>query len=483
MLQTTFTQQVLNDIHEFLNQNTKVFTNKRDFQMNLAVYLKCVRHYDVEVEYHVPSYILSTLIPQTLPERCTYYPWLQGNSDKPQEMYVDIVVSNGEEYVPIELKYKKKELKGDVVLFGKNMGKSVILKDDGAHDFRRYSFWKDVRRTELLVKSFERVKNGIVLFLTNDDAYKTASVTGTNSEHLAMGNGTDTYHKDTNCCWPFNPLMTDTYKSCPSFKLEDEHDVNWNGYTFSGVGFHCAEVIVHGAMTSQESLDKYGEATMHTFRVNIDTYATYVSFTDTVEDYYQKGNEHYSSKKEYIQYVKDSLDNDDALEEIFGLDDDDDPWYDVDVYGDFILPKDIPNTPFSLEVLDENEQVVFSSKNILDFSKDLHFEEELRHFDGLQLVTQGLTRCWYEFTIQDTEFRPEKFQFKAAKAYWKKNANEFPIALYEATYDNKPVDCSDMTGDDKGYFCRELVEADQNGWNILASVQFDQWVREMLLTK
>ena len=244
MQKTAFTNQVLNDIHEFLNQNTKVFANERDLQMNLAVYLKCVKHYDIEVEYHVPSDILSSLVPQTLPERCTYYPWLQTNSDKPQEMYVDIVVSNGEEYVPVELKYKKKELKGDVELFGQKMGKGVILKGDAAHDFGRYGFWKDVRRIELLVKSFVNVKNGIVLFVTNDESYKTASVANTNSVNLAMGDGTETYHKGTNCCWPFNPLMTESYKYCPCFKLEDEHDVNWKGYTFSGVDFHSAEVVV-----------------------------------------------------------------------------------------------------------------------------------------------------------------------------------------------------------------------------------------------
>lgn len=244
MQKTAFTKQVLKDIHEFLNQNTKVFANERDLQMNLAAYLKCTRQYDVEVECHVPSNILSSLIPQTLSERCIYYPWFQINSDKPQEMYVDIVVSNGEEYVPIELKYKKKELKGDVVLFGQNMGTGVILKGDAAHDFGRYGFWKDVRRVELLVKSFENVKNGIVLFVTNDEAYKTASVAGTNSAHFAMGDGSDTYHKDTNCCWPFNPIDTKSYKSCPCFYLEDKHDVNWSKHTFSGVDFHFAEVIV-----------------------------------------------------------------------------------------------------------------------------------------------------------------------------------------------------------------------------------------------
>lgn len=244
MSQTTFTQQVLNDIHDFLKHNGKLFANERDLQMNLAAYLKCTRQYDVEVECHVPSDILSSLIPQSLSERCIYYPWFQINSDKPQEMYVDIVVSNGEEYVPIELKYKKKELKGKLVLFGQDMGAGVILKNNQAQDFGRYEFWKDVRRVELLVKSFENVKNGIVLFVTNDEAYKTASVAGTNSEHFAMGDGTDTYHKDTNCCWPFNPLDTKSYKSCPCFYLEEEHDVNWKKHTFSGVDFHSAEVIV-----------------------------------------------------------------------------------------------------------------------------------------------------------------------------------------------------------------------------------------------
>ena len=244
MLQTKFTQQVLNDIHDFLNQNDKVFANKRDLQMNLAVYLKCMKHYDVEVEYHVPSGIIDTLLPQSLPMRIGYYPWLQSSSSKPQEMHVDLVVGNGEEYVPVELKYKKKELKGNVRLFWQDLGKGVLLKGDAKHDFGRYGFWKEVRRMELLVESFVNVKNGIVLFVTNDESYKTASLAGTNSEYLAMGDGTDTYHKATNCCWPFNPLMTNTYKFCPNFLLEDEHDVNWHDYTFERFSFYGAEVIV-----------------------------------------------------------------------------------------------------------------------------------------------------------------------------------------------------------------------------------------------
>ena len=244
MSRTAFTQQVLNDIHAFLNPNARVFANERDLQMNLAVYLKCVKHYDVEVEYHVPSGVIDTLLSQALPERCTYYPWLQPNSDKPQEIYVDLVVGNGEEYVPIELKYKKKELRGDVELFGQNMGYGVILKGDAAMNFSRYGFWKDVCRVEFLTENFNNVKNGIVLFLTNDVSYKMTPRKGSNCVNLAMGNGSDTYQKGEDCSWPFNPLMKKYYKSCPNFKLTRKHDVKWNDYPLVNIKFYYAEVIV-----------------------------------------------------------------------------------------------------------------------------------------------------------------------------------------------------------------------------------------------
>ncbi len=244
MTKSNFTQEVLNDIHDFLKQTSKIFANERDFQMNLAVYLKSTKHYDVNVEYRVSSEIISSLLDPAIARRCTYYPWLQAKSDNPQEMYVDIVVSNGQEFVPVELKYKKREEMGSVVLFGQKMGKGIILKDDSAQDLGRYSFWKDVRRLEFLAQSFDNVKNGIAILVTNDASYKTDSCTETQSKNFAIGDGSETYHKDTNCCWPFNPLDAKSYKSYPSFKLAFEKEVIWNEYTNSGIIFHCAEVVI-----------------------------------------------------------------------------------------------------------------------------------------------------------------------------------------------------------------------------------------------
>lgn len=244
MSQTQFTKQVLSDIHAFLNQNTKVFANERDLQINMAVYLKS-KQYDVEMEYNVSSdVILPCIEKKSIPWRVIYYPWFQANSVKPQEMYVDMVISNGHEYVPVELKYRKKQLKGDITLFGQNLGKGILLKNDSAQDLGRYGFWKDVCRLEFLKKEFGNISNGIAIFVTNDASYRTAPGAGTNSENFSMGNSSVTFHKNTNCCWPFNPMDTIPYKSCPNFNLENAHDVNWSDYTFGGVAFHCAEVVV-----------------------------------------------------------------------------------------------------------------------------------------------------------------------------------------------------------------------------------------------
>ena len=83
-----------------------------------------------------------------------------------------------------------------------------------------------------------------VLFVTNDALYKTTPGVRTHSKNFTMGNDTVIYHKDTNCCWPFNSLDRVSYESCPCFKLEKEHDVNWSNYTYNGVDFHCAEVVI-----------------------------------------------------------------------------------------------------------------------------------------------------------------------------------------------------------------------------------------------
>lgn len=79
-----------------------------------------------------------------------------------------MVVKDGE-YLPIELKYKLKNVNIDVDRFGQS---SKIVRNQGAQDLGCYGFWKDVKRVECVKKIFNpQVQGGLAIFLTNDKHY------------------------------------------------------------------------------------------------------------------------------------------------------------------------------------------------------------------------------------------------------------------------------------------------------------------------
>ena len=78
------------DVKLFLDNNKELYFNERDFQMHLATYLRQTGHYeDVDVEYYVPQSELENYI------------WNN-------ELRIDVLVSKGGEYLPIEDKVRKK---------------------------------------------------------------------------------------------------------------------------------------------------------------------------------------------------------------------------------------------------------------------------------------------------------------------------------------------------------------------------------------
>lgn len=66
----------------------------------------------------------------------------------------------GNEYCPIELKYKTKLLKHSKKIdrFGENIDCEKLVKNQGARDLGMYGFWKDMSRIE----RFEVEKNAII---------------------------------------------------------------------------------------------------------------------------------------------------------------------------------------------------------------------------------------------------------------------------------------------------------------------------------
>lgn len=164
----TLQQDVIHEIHVFLNQNQHFFFNERDFQVHLAVWFKSrLKNVDVDVEYAVPQSVFSEMeVPSSMDKGV--YPW-------ENELKIDIVVSRYGEYCPIELKYKTKRPSNQKqdIRFGEKLNSSSLIKNQGAQDLGRYGFWKDVYRIELLKNRFDTtIKGGVCVFLTNDQSYK-----------------------------------------------------------------------------------------------------------------------------------------------------------------------------------------------------------------------------------------------------------------------------------------------------------------------
>ena len=156
----------------FLSGGEKLPGNERDLQMNLARFLAENSEWNVELEYFLPSEKLGA-------------EYKKGWGKK---VYLDIVVSRGGEYLPIELKSKTKLIHlGSAKLkrFGDVCELNEVLSNQSAQDEGRYDFWRDVRRLQLVCKQFKKVKKGLSVFVTNDESYR-KNAEGTTSAQFNM---------------------------------------------------------------------------------------------------------------------------------------------------------------------------------------------------------------------------------------------------------------------------------------------------------
>lgn len=195
-------EQVKADVEAFLNQK-QFFCNECHLQMELAAYLRQNKNYcKVHLEYFVPNAIVQR-----------------------QNLYIDIVVEKDGEFLPIELKYKTAPLNKEIDRFGEVLQGVDVLKNHGARDLGAYDFWRDVNRIENLVKRFSNVKNGIALFLTNDQGYWTLPKDGTNPNYANFSMKDGKHGKEKN--WQGNTAMSATR---PSFNVDKEYELEWKDY-------------------------------------------------------------------------------------------------------------------------------------------------------------------------------------------------------------------------------------------------------------
>ncbi len=224
-MNTNLIEFVREDIHAFMNNNTELFFNERDFQMHLALWLKSLGKYDdVDLEYYVPNKTLNGYI------------W-------DSELRMDIVVRKGEEYLPIELKYKTKSVDNKTLLrFGEDINAAEgetfeIMKSQGAQNLGMYDFWKDVRRLELVRNRYEHVVGGLAVFLTNDPFYTKPTKESSNNYKFGMQNGTHSCDKH----WQRD---TSTTEGRAGFDLDSECTIQWQDITTDGIDMHYCIVTV-----------------------------------------------------------------------------------------------------------------------------------------------------------------------------------------------------------------------------------------------
>lgn len=212
---------VKNDIVGFIGHQCELMFNERDFQMQLAFYLASSGHYDdVEIEYFIPNSIAEG------------YDW-------DSNLYIDIVVRKGDEYLPVELKYTTTEVRKDICRFGQVIRDVPIIRHQGADNNIRYNFWKDIRRIELIRKLFPQVKNGLAVMLTCDKTFLNAHQPTVASYPFSMNEG----FTNGQCTmdWVGNVKGRGNH---PPFTLDNKYTIHWEPADIEQVNFYYTIVKI-----------------------------------------------------------------------------------------------------------------------------------------------------------------------------------------------------------------------------------------------
>ncbi|MDY2915969.1 MAG: hypothetical protein SOU18_08835 [Alloprevotella sp.] len=216
--------RLLSDIRQFLQQCPELMFNERDFQMQLAVFLRLTRNYDdVDVEYFIPN---SVAIEKG-------YEWKS-------DLRLDIVVRKGEKYAVVELKYHTRRIVKDIKRFNTLLPNVEVIKNHGAQDIVSYNFWKDVRRIEIIKALFpDNVEGGVAVMLTNDAYHLRGPRKGSICDAFSMADGRQDVHGPLN--WT---RSTATSKNLPPFSLTGKYSVKWESIEIDDNNFFYTLIII-----------------------------------------------------------------------------------------------------------------------------------------------------------------------------------------------------------------------------------------------
>lgn len=203
-------QELKNHITAFLDSFSNFFHSEEEVQLLLAQYLMNTDSYKkVLVEYYIKKH----LIPN--------YPW-----DNDKKISIDIVVVKDNKFIPIEIKYKTKQQELPHFVFGSQT--NVELKNQGAQNEGCYSFWKDLKRIEILKETFDLPYYGLTLFISNDPSYERKPREGVQYGPFSIHQNREV-HAGTFLNWDesITKIKPDRGKRFPGFKITNSYAINW----------------------------------------------------------------------------------------------------------------------------------------------------------------------------------------------------------------------------------------------------------------
>lgn len=221
-----FIGEIEQDIHDFIRGREQLLYNERDFQMHLAIFLKEKGAYDkIDVEYSLPKDFTQT----------HGYEW--GG-----DLRLDIVVEKDGMFAVVELKYTTKGENKRILRFNSPIGDVKVIRDHYQQNYRRYDFWKDVRRIERVKEWFpESVVGGVAVMLTNDASYLKVPRKGVDYEAFSIAKGRVVADGSRYMSWK-DPKT----KSYPPIRLDGNYLVQWEERDIEGITFHYTTLRVFG---------------------------------------------------------------------------------------------------------------------------------------------------------------------------------------------------------------------------------------------
>lgn len=149
--------------------------------------------------------------------------------NNPRYSYYDIVIKEGNEFIPIELKFKTKSVKGH-----------DEYANQSAPNLARYDFWRDVERIEKFSKwSKKTACIGYAVMVTNDGAYLHNS--GETAMYKSFAVNKDREVKAGVLDWTSKPNSASVGKNrMNGIEINNDYKLNWkedvpanNGVSFN----------------------------------------------------------------------------------------------------------------------------------------------------------------------------------------------------------------------------------------------------------